>query len=178
VPDKLAEALEVDRAVGFERRDDCGQNLAQHAISLLRVPLTIRDAQPADGEAISSLLGQLGYETAPSSVAPRLERLVIVGDRVVVAVSEGEVVGLAHLHASPTIEHERPAAKISALVVDESHRGTGIGRALVEAMEAEARARRCVLLFLTTAARREDAHAFYRRLGLEETGTRFTKTLD
>ena len=142
------------------------------------MPLTIRDAQPADGEAISSLLGQLGYETAPSAVAPRLERLVIVGDRVVVAVSEGEVVGLAHLHASPTIEHERPAAKISALVVDESHRGAGIGRALVEAMEAEARARRCVLLFLTTAARREDAHTFYRRLGLEETGTRFTKTLD
>ena len=40
------------------------------------------------------------------------------------------------------------------------------------------RARRCVLLFLTTAARREDAHAFYRRVGLEETGTRFTKALD
>ena len=113
-----------------------------------------------------------------SSVAPRLERLVIVGDRVVVAVTEDEVVGLAHLHASPTIEHERPAAKIGALVVDESHRGEGIGRALVDELEAEARARRCVLLFLTTAARREDAHAFYRRVGLEETGTRFTKALD
>jgi len=142
------------------------------------VDLTIRDARAEDGAAIASLLGQLGYETEAAAVAPRLERLVIVGDRLVVAVLEDEVVGLAHLHASPTIEHERPAAKISALVVDESHRGEGIGRALVEAMEAEARARRCVLLFLTTAARREDAHAFYRRVGLEETGTRFTKTLD
>ena len=140
--------------------------------------LTIRDATAADGAAIASLLGQLGYETEATAVAPRLERLVIVGDRVVVAVTEDEVVGLAHLHASPTIEHERPAAKIGALVVDESHRGEGIGRALVEAMEAEARARRCVLLFLTTAERREDAHAFYRRVGLEETGSRFTKTLD
>jgi len=63
-------------------------------------------------------------------------------------------------------------------VVDESHRGEGIGRALVEAMEAEARARRCVLLFLTTAAGREDAHAFYGRVGLDETGKRFTKLLD
>jgi GNAT superfamily N-acetyltransferase len=62
--------------------------------------------------------------------------------------------------------------------VDESHRGEGIGRALVEVMEAEARARRCVLLFLTTAARRVDAHAFYRRVGLVETGMRFTKPLD
>jgi len=124
------------------------------------------------------MLGQLGYETEAAVVAPRLERLVIVGDRVVVAVLDNEVVGLAQLHASPTIEYERPAAKISALVVDESHRGKGIGRALVEAMEAEARARRCVLLFLTTAARREDAQAFYRRVGLDETGKRFTKLLD
>ena len=140
--------------------------------------LTIRDALAADAAAIAALLGQLGYETEVATVAPRLERLVIVGDRVVVAELDDEVVGLAHLHASPTIEHERPAAKVGALVVAESHRGEGIGRALVEAMEAEARARRCALLFLTTAARREDAHAFYGRVGLEETGKRFTKTLD
>jgi ribosomal protein S18 acetylase RimI-like enzyme len=142
------------------------------------VDLTIRDARADDGAAISSLLGQLGYQTNAAAVAPRLERLMIVGDRVVVAVVDNEVVGLAQLHASPTIEHERPAAKISALVVDESHRGQGIGRALVAELEAEARARRCVLLFLTTAARREDAQAFYRRVGLEQTGTRFTKALD
>jgi GNAT superfamily N-acetyltransferase len=142
------------------------------------VGLTIRDAQASDGAAIATLLGQLGYETEAEAVAPRLERLVIVGDRVVVAELEDEVVGFAHLHASPTIEHERPAAKVGALVVHELHREQGIGRALVGAMEAEARARRCVLLFLTTAAQREDAHAFYRRVGLEETGKRFTKLLD
>ena len=140
--------------------------------------LTIRDAQARDGAAIAALLGQLGYETDAEVVAPRLERLVIVGDRVVVAELDDQVVGLAHLHASPTIEHERPAAKIGALVVHEAHRGEGIGRALVEAMETEARARRCVLLFLTTAARREAAHAFYVRVGLEESGKRFTKILD
>jgi GNAT superfamily N-acetyltransferase len=140
--------------------------------------LTIRNAQAADAEAIASLLGQLGYPAGPGSVGSRLERLVIVGDRVVVAELDGRVVGFAQLHVSPTIEHEQPAAKLSALVVDETHRGEGIGRALVEAMETEARARRCTLLFLTTAARREDAHEFYRRVGLEETGKRFTKLLD
>jgi GNAT superfamily N-acetyltransferase len=96
---------------------------------------------------------------------------------VVVAEVEGEVVGLAHIQVTPTIESERPAAKIGALVVDESHRGEGVGRALVDTLEQEARARGCVVMFLTTSARRADAHEFYRRVGLEETGKRFTKSL-
>ena len=139
--------------------------------------LTIRDAEARDADAIAALLGQLGYPATAEALPPRLERLQIVGDRVVVADLDGAVVGLAQLHVSPTLEYERPAAKLAALVVDASHRGEGVGRALVEAMEAEARARRCELLFLTTAARREDAHEFYRRVGLEETGKRFAKSL-
>jgi GNAT superfamily N-acetyltransferase len=139
--------------------------------------VTIRDARPADSEVIARLLGELGYPTTADAVHPRLERLGIVGDRVVVADSGDEVVGLAHLQVAPAIEHDRPAAKIGALIVAEAHRGEGIGRALVEAMDAEARARGCALLFLTASARRTDAHEFYKRVGLEETGKRFTKML-
>lgn len=139
--------------------------------------LTIRDAQPTDAEQIAALLAQLGYPTHASAVAARLERLAIVGDRVVVAELDSAVVGLAHLQVAPAIERDRPAAKIGALVVDAAHRGHGIGRALVEEMEAEARSRGCELLFLTTAARRTDAHTFYERVGLEETGKRFAKEL-
>jgi GNAT superfamily N-acetyltransferase len=141
------------------------------------VGLGIRDAAPEDAAAIADLLGQLGYPTDSRAVTARLERLRIVGDRVVVADVDGIVAGLAHLQVSPAIEHERPAAKLAALVVDEAHRGKGIGRALVNVIEAEARTRGCVLLYLTTAARRSDAHEFYRRVGLEETGKRFGKTL-
>jgi GNAT superfamily N-acetyltransferase len=139
--------------------------------------VTIRDAGPADAGAIATLLGQLGYPTDPGVVPARLERLAIVGDRVVVAEAEGEVAGLAHLQVSPAIEHDRPAAKIGALVVDESRRGAGIGRALVDALTAEARARGCGVLFLTAAERRDDAHLFYERVGLEQTGRRYSRTL-
>jgi GNAT superfamily N-acetyltransferase len=126
---------------------------------------------------MARLLGQLGYPAEPEVVAARIERLGIVGDRVIVAELDEEVVGLAHLQVTPTIEYDRPAGKIAALVVDESHRGEGIGRVLVETLEAEARARGCVLMFLTTSVRRSEAHEFYRRVGLEETGKRFTKSL-
>ncbi len=139
--------------------------------------LTIRDAAAADAPAIALLLGQLGYPTGPSAVEERLERLRIVGDRIVVADVDGRAVGLAHLQVAPALELDRPAAKIGALVVDNAHRGRGIGRALVEAMEDEARTRGCGVLFLTTSERRDDAHAFYERVGLEKTGRRYGRTL-
>jgi GNAT superfamily N-acetyltransferase len=141
------------------------------------VQQTIRDARPEDADAIADLLGQLGYPADGAAVGGRLERLRIVGDRVVVAEHDARVAGFAQLHVSPSIAYERPTAKIDALVVDEAQRGRGIGRALVGALEEEARVRGCVLLYVTTAARRKEAHAFYERVGLDETGKRFAKQL-
>lgn len=140
--------------------------------------LTIRDARAADADDIALLLDQLGYASGASAIAARLERLAIVGDRVVVAELEGRAVGLAHLHVTPALERDPPAAKIGALVVDETHRSRGVGRALVEAVEEEARTRGCELLFVTTAARRDEAHVFYERLGFEQTGRRYARTLN
>jgi GNAT superfamily N-acetyltransferase len=138
---------------------------------------TIRDARAQDAEAIAGLLTQLGYPCEPEAVEGRLDRLQVVGDRLAVAELDGHVVGLAHLQVAPAIERDRPAAKLGALVVDEAHRGRGVGRLLVEAMEAEARLRGCELLFLTTSERRDDAHSFYERVGLEQTGRRYARTL-
>jgi N-acetylglutamate synthase-like GNAT family acetyltransferase len=141
------------------------------------VALTIRDARAGDAAAIVDLLGQLGYRAEAETVEARRARLLAAGDRLVVAEREGRVVGLANLHVSPSLEYDAPTAKLGAVVVDEANRGAGIGRALVETMEAEARARGCAVFFLTTAERRADAHAFYERIGLERTGRRYAKTL-
>jgi len=140
--------------------------------------LTVRDAREEDSAAIADLLGQLGYPASAGAVPARIDRMRAAGDRVVVAEVDGSVAGLAALHVSPSLEHSTPAGKLAALVVDEAHRGTGLGRALVDAMEAEARERGCGVFFLTTAEGRADAQAFYERLGLERTGRRYAKTLD
>ncbi|HYY04588.1 MAG TPA: GNAT family N-acetyltransferase [Gaiellaceae bacterium] len=140
--------------------------------------MLIREVQTEDASAIARLLTELGYPVAVDDVLPRLERLRECGDLVLIAEVDGDVAGLAQLHVSPSIEYDRPAAKLGALVVQERHRRSGIGRALVGAIEAEARSRGCGLLFLTTAERRADAHAFYARLGFERTGRRYAKRFE
>jgi ribosomal protein S18 acetylase RimI-like enzyme len=138
----------------------------------------IRDAGPDDAAELAELLGQLGYPTEAGAVGGRLERLAASGvDRVFVAVDGGSIVGVVSVHVSRSLEYDGDAAKISAVVVDERRRGTGVGRALIDAAEAEARRRDCEVLWLTTAEHRAGAHAFYRALGFEETGRRFARLL-
>ena len=140
--------------------------------------MQIRDARPEDAAALARLVDQLGYPTSADAVAARLQRLeASPADRVLVAELDGEIVGAASVHYSLTLEYDEPAAKLSAIVVDEQHRRRGIGEALARAVEEEAIRQGCCLVFLTTAERRADAHAFYRRLGYEETGRRFAKPL-
>jgi GNAT superfamily N-acetyltransferase len=137
----------------------------------------IRDAHDGDADAIASLLTQLDYPAEGDAVRERLPRLREAGDKLLVAEQDGRIVGLAQVHVSPSLEYDAPAAKLAALVVDEAHRRSGVGAKLVAAAEREARARGCVMLYLTTAERRGGAHSFYERIGLEHTGRRYGKLL-
>jgi len=138
-----------------------------------------RPASSEDADRVAELLEQLGYPTSPEAARRRLELLVAShNDEVWVAERDGTVVGLVAIHVSASLERDGEVAKVSAIVVDEPARRDGIGQQLMALAEREARRRGCVLLFLTTAERRQDAHAFYRGLGFEETGRRFAKPLD
>jgi len=138
----------------------------------------IRDARAEDAGAIARLLDQLGYPSSTEAAARRVRELTSSeADRLLVAEVDGEVVGFAGVHVSLAVEYDQPAAKLSAIAVDEAHRRRGVGEALVKAAVQEARARGCGLIFLTTAERRADAHAFYAALGFELTGRRYARTL-
>lgn len=141
--------------------------------------MEMREARIADAGQIAELLGQLGYPADEDSVRRRLERLGrSEADATWVAEADGELVGLVGIHVSQVLAYDGDAAKVSEIVVDDRYRRRGVGARLMEVAEDEARRRGCVVLFLTTAERRKDAHAFYRRLGFEETGRRFAKSLD
>ncbi len=139
--------------------------------------VTVRDATPADAAAVAGLLGELGYPASPAEAAKRLQR---PGERVLLAESDQLVVGLAALTIGPMLEHARPVARITALVVREPTRGRGVGRRLMARAEELARDAGCAGIELTSAMRpeREAAHRFYEILGYERTSYRFWRPLD
>jgi GNAT superfamily N-acetyltransferase len=106
----------------------------------------------------------------------RIERLVNdPSASALVAVDDADVVGLITTHVRHTMNHAAPLAQITLLVVDESRRGSGIGRVLVSAAEDWARACGCKRIVVTTALQRSDAHTFYERLDYAHTGRRYGK---
>jgi N-acetylglutamate synthase-like GNAT family acetyltransferase len=138
----------------------------------------VREARLGDAEAIAPLLAQLDYPASVQQVRARLARLGLTGnDTVLVAEQDGQVVGVASLHVSWMIHMDRPTGRLMTLVVDETTRGTGIGRALVDECCTRAEAIHCARLELTSRLAREEAHTFYERVGFEHTAKRFTRPI-
>jgi N-acetylglutamate synthase-like GNAT family acetyltransferase len=134
----------------------------------------VRRAARHDVPGLAVLLEQLGYPAELERVERRLERL---DSDLFVAADDGELLGLAALQVMHVLQHDAPSARLTALVVREDARGRGVARALVTAVEAEARTAGCERLHVTTANHRADAHAAYLALGFTDTGVRFAKHL-
>jgi GNAT superfamily N-acetyltransferase len=96
-----------------------------------------------------------------------------------VAEQEGSVVGWIHVYVAHIIEAPNSYVEIGGLVVDESQRGTGIGRALIEAAEDWTRRSGFDDIRLRSASKRVEAHKFYESLGyrIVKTQMRFEKKL-
>ena len=139
------------------------------------VSLIVRPAAEEDASAMAPLLAHLGYPAAAEDLPGRLARLRASGDDAFVAVSAGEIVGLATVHSRDVLHGALPVAQLTALVVPPERRGRGVGRALVQVAEQWAREKGADRLVVTTALHRADAPLFYERLGFEHTGRRYVK---
>lgn len=140
-------------------------------------PPKIREAKPADADAITALLDALGYDVRAADVRKRMTALRRSGEPVLVADRGKQAIGCVSWHVTPVIHRPRPVGRITMLVVDEAERGEGIGTALVEAVESRLRKAGCGLVEVTSNMKRMRAHAFYDGLGYERTSYRFFKPL-
>lgn len=145
--------------------------------------MRIRPAHTTDADAVNELLEQLGY--AQDGTATTATRIQTWGDDTLsaayVADADGNLLGLVAVHICPFFQLAGSSGRIMALVVSDHARGQGIGGELVAAAESFAASQGCVRMEVTSADRRQDAHAFYRRRGyLDQTGTssRFLRDLN
>jgi len=140
--------------------------------------MRIREASDTDADTLAMLLTQLGYPALAADVRARLTRLAITGRATaLVAEHQGAVVGVITCHLFDSIHATAPVAWLTTLAVDDAHHGSGIGRALVGAAEAWAAANGAERVSVSSGLQREEAHAFYQRLGYARSGVRFTRTL-
>lgn len=131
---------------------------------------TIRPAEPLDEGSICNLLEQMGYNTNSVDIdAPHL---------VLVAEVEEKVVGVLVLHMFPLFSEPGYAARIVILVVDEDHRGGGIGADLVQKAEHFAQLWNATCMEVTTGEQREGAHRFYESHGYKNWPRRYLKMLE
>ncbi|HSM36512.1 MAG TPA: GNAT family N-acetyltransferase, partial [Longimicrobiales bacterium] len=88
------------------------------------------------------------------------------------------LVGAITLHSMRVLHRPKPVGRITSLIVDERARGSGLGRALMDAAERALSERGCGLVEVTSHVRRTEAHTFYRHLGYERTSHRFARDVE
>ncbi len=134
--------------------------------------ITVRRAVPGDEGHILRLIRHLAtYERQPDAVeateASLRETLFAQGAQVFahIAVLEGAIVGIALWFLNYSTWTGRPGIYLEDLVVDETVRGSGAGRALFEELGREARRLGAKRIDWAVLDWNESAMAFYRAIG-------------
>ena len=145
--------------------------------------ILVRLAQRDDFEAVTRLLEELGRPKVGVSeeAGAREVYLHYLGrddTASLVAEVDGAIVGFCSLEFRERLNRLNDEAWVPDLIVRETRRSGGVGRALLERAYELARERGCWQLTLESGAWRTDAHRFYTdRAGMENAGYFFTKSL-
>ena len=121
-----------------------------------------------DARSVNTLSKQLGY---PLSIEQTLQNIYAVLESkdhtAFVAEYENKLVGW--IGASQAIMIEvMPHCEINGLVIDQDHRGMGIGKLLIDKVKQWAREKNNNKIGLHCNVKRTEAHLFYEHLGFTE----------
>jgi GNAT superfamily N-acetyltransferase len=112
----------------------------------------------------------------PTDYVLRLRQIFSSGARMLVAVDDDKVVGLAVWRLIENT-YEGLRLYVDDLVTDENERCKGIGKALLQHLEAKAKGFGCNVLTLDSGVQRAAAHKFYFREGMHIASYCFRKSL-
>jgi GNAT superfamily N-acetyltransferase len=133
---------------------------------------TLRRAEPADIDAIVALIGELAefeqlahlVEVTPEKLAPHLFGERPVAECVVGEIG-GEVVAFALFFTNFSTFLSRPGLYLEDLYVRPAHRGSGLGKAMIEHLGRLAAERGCGRFEWSVLDWNANAIAFYEKLG-------------
>lgn len=132
-----------------------------------------------DIEGILPLQSQI-YRTksAPDNAAEILSGLIDSDYAdVMVAKKDGKVYASGILFYLKNPGHETPFAFLEGVVVDESTRGQGVGKAITQYAIELAKKNKCYKIIFTSGTDRKEAHEFYEKLGFKKWGFEFRMDL-
>lgn len=129
----------------------------------------VRLATLADAPSINSLSFQLGYERTVCQTETALQNFIDRQDRCVFVCENpsGQVVGWIGAKTEAELTSE-PYLLISGFVVDESVRGTGFGKRLLEAVYEFASNLGLSVIRLRMNEKRTETFSFYLNAGFDE----------
>ena len=116
----------------------------------------------------------------PTFNATKIGNMANAAEIVLVAERQGEVVGYAYagVEGPDYMALRGPAGVLHDIVVDPAHRGSGVGRMLLDATLAELGARGAPRVVLSTAERNESAQRLFARAGFRRTMVEMTREMD
>lgn len=140
--------------------------------------VTIRTVDIRDAGQIADLLRELGYPNTREFAQSKIAKLCKSdSDTVLIAETDGRVIGVAHLHIAELFHQPGRFGRIMAIVVTGDHRQSGVGRKLVDSLESIAKNAGCIKIEVTSGIHRKGGHVFYKKLGYTEKSKHFAKVL-
>ena len=94
-----------------------------------------------------------------------------------VVLLDNEIIAFYSGYTFVNLYHTGTVFYLQIIIVDERHRGLGIGKKIIDDITAISLAEECKAIELDSAFFREDAHRFYTNLGFEKRGYVFSKTI-
>lgn len=130
--------------------------------------IVCREFEDKYAERVSRLLNQLGYSVNSDELPNRIENIRENGKGTVfLALEEEKVVGCIHTMVVSRLA-EGTCGEVVSLVVDESARGKGIGKLLLDESISWLKTRGQTKVRIRCNTIREEAHKFYLHLGYTE----------